>query len=155
MEYVMRDATFNDADMLLKWRNQSEVRKFSRTQKIIPQDVHNSWLLCRLKSLPSQPFWIFESAIEKLGMARIDLGETTEQFRISIIIDPMHRGAGHGRNLLPMAISEFLLLYPGEDIYAEIHKENTISHKLFISCQFQEVRESNNFLILKRITNLN
>ncbi len=150
----MRDATFNDADVLLEWRNQAEVRKFSRTQQFIPEDVHRGWLISRLRSLPSQPFWIFESAAEMFGMVRIDLDEATERFKISIIIDPTCRGAGHGRNLLSLAVSEFLLIYPYTNLYAEIHKANKISYKLFVSCQFQEVEEINDFLILKRITNL-
>ena len=55
MKFLIRDVDFSDAEMLLAWRNEPEVRKFSHFQGIISKKEHLDWLHRRLNLLPSQP----------------------------------------------------------------------------------------------------
>ena len=155
MKFLIRDVDFSDAEMLLAWRNEPEVRKFSHFQGIISKKEHLDWLHRRLNLLPSQPFWIFENELGMVGATRFDFNPVQKHFEISITINSMHRGQGLGKRVLDLAITNFLRIYPGGNLYAETHQDNKASRMLFLGCGFKEIESSKNFLVFERIANTN
>ncbi len=149
----MREVAFKDSEEILDWRNQIEVRQFSRNQDLITKETHLMWLKNRLKLNPTQPFWMFESSSEKIGFVRLDFDQALKVYDISIIINPSMRGKGFGKEILNRAIENCLTNNPDSNFIAEAHKNNLASCSLFLNCGFQEFVLNENFLIFKRIAN--
>ena len=151
----MRDVAFQDSEVLLGWRNQTEVRMFSRNQGLISKETHEQWLQNRLKLLPTEPFWMFENSLEKIGFVRCDLDPTSKQHEISIVINPAMRGMGFGKIILDLALKNCLERNPESIFFAETHTNNLSSKLLFLKCGFEEFSLNGDFLTYKRIANHN
>ena len=155
MDLLMRDITFQDSEILLEWRNQREVRMFSRNQGLIPKETHEQWLQNRLKLLLDEPFWMFENSLGKIGFVRCDLQPASKQIEVSIVINPAFRGMGFGKIVLNLAIESCLVRHPESIFIAEAHTDNLSSKMLFLKCGFEEFTLNGDFLTYKRIANLN
>ena len=153
MDLLMRDVAFQDSEVLLEWRNLSEVRMFSRSQGLILKKTHEQWLQNRLKLLPDEPFWMFENSQGKIGFVRCDLNPAPKLYKISIVINPAMRGMGFGKKILDLAIENCLARNPESIFFAEAHTDNLSSRLLFLKCGFEEFTLNGNFLIFKRIAN--
>ena len=155
MDLLMREVAFQDSEEILAWRNQSEVREFSRNQDLITKETHSQWLNQRLKLIPAQPFWMFESGSGKVGFVRFDLDSAVKLYEISIVVNPAMRGKGFGKEILNRAINKCLSKNSDSNFIAEAHKNNLGSHSLFLNCGFQEIAINGNFLVFKRLANHN
>ena len=151
----MRDVAFKDSEEILDWRNQAEVRKFSRNQDLITKETHLLWLNNRLKIVPTQPFWMFESSSEKIGFVRLDFDSALKLYEISIVINPSLRGKGFGKEILNRAIENCLTQNADSNFIAEAHINNLASRSLFLNCGFREFTLNGNFLVFKRLANHN
>ena len=155
MELLMRDVSITDAKVLLAWRNELDVQKVSRRHEHLSSQEHSEWLTNRLKLLPDQPFWIFESKAIKVGIVRFDFDFALKHFEISITVNSELRGKGFGKIILPLAIENCLARHPSTDFYAEAHQDNIASRLLFLKCGFEEIEPRDNYLVFKRIANSN
>ena len=155
MALLMRDATLQDSDLVLNWRNNLDVRLFSHNKELISKKAHSSWLLNRLTQIQTQPFWLFEEDSELIGMVRFDLRPERNLFEISIVINPLHRGEGYGKRILESSVQRCTKLYPEFNFCAEVHKENIASKVLFFNSGFKEIDEIGSFLVLERRANFN
>ena len=153
MELLMRDVVIADAEVLLAWRNESKVQKISRRQGFISIQEHLAWLSNRLSLTPNEPFLIFETEMEKVGIVRFDFDHALNHFEISISINPLLWGKGFGKRILNLAITQCLIAHPNAIFYAEAHQENYASRRLFLNCGFEEIESHGKFLVFKRITN--
>ena len=151
----MRDVAIQDSEVLLEWRNQAEVRKFSRNQGLISKDSHAQWFKTRLKQVPNEPFWIFENSLGRVGFVRFDFDIASKYFEISIVINPAMRGKGLGKIVLELAIANCIERNPGSIFFAEAHKKNLSSQLLFLKCGFQEFAINGEFLAYRRIASHN
>ena len=151
----MREVGFQDSEEILAWRNQAEVREFSRNQDLITREIHLQWLNERLKLIPDQPFWMFESGLGNVGFVRFDLDSAAKLYEISIVVNPSMRGKGFGKEILNRAINNCLSKNSDSNFFAEAHKNNLDSHSLFLNCGFQEFATNGNFLVFKRLANHN
>lgn len=96
----LRRATMDDAEVLLKWRNDEKTRAGSFTQNIISLDSHKRWLKSKLDDSNCHLFILTEGN-ELLGNVRLDVtGENGEVGEISYVINPDHRGKGYGKEIL-------------------------------------------------------
>jgi len=150
MEFHIRDATNRDSLDLLSWRNDHEVRKFSREQGLLSEETHAFWLIDRLRRIPKEPFWVFEDQFGKIGFVRFDFDKVHKHFEISIIVNPLRRGEGLGKEMLKQATSKCLRDHPLITLYAETHKDNQASVSLFLMSNFIKVGFQDNFLFFKR-----
>ena len=151
----MREVVFQDSEEILAWRNQSEVREFSRNQDLITKETHSQWLNERLKLIPDQPFWMFESGSGKVGFVRFDLDSAVKLYEISIVVNPSMRGKGFGKEILNRAIKNCLSKNSDLNFVAEAHRNNLDSQSLFLNCGFHEFAINGNFLVFKRLANSN
>jgi RimJ/RimL family protein N-acetyltransferase len=155
MALLMRDATLQDSDLMLNWRNSLDVRLFSHNKELISEKEHLSWFLNRLTQIQTQPFWLFEEDSKLIGMVRFDLRPEGNLFEINIVINTLFRGQGYGRNILESSIQRCINLYPEYDFRAEAHKKNMASKALFLDSGFREIDQIGSFLILERRANSN
>lgn len=151
----MRDVTVQDSPDLLAWRNEIDVRKFSRNQREISELVHRNWLVNRLDRLPGEPFWAFENGAEKIGFIRFEFNPILNHHEISISVNPSLRGRGYGRVILNHAIEKFWEAGSAQSLYAEIHRENEVSKSLFVASGFMEFGSDKHFLFFKRDASFN
>ena len=147
MEITQRNATLDDAAVLLTWRNSPSAREFSQHSELIPVDEHFKWFSNRLQRVPTEPFLIFAVDHELIGVSRLDIvGGSTKKFEISILLDPNLRGKGLGTRVLNITCESFFNLHPDRTIVAKVHKHNFISQKLFSKAGFQLRASEGEFL---------
>ena len=151
MEITQRTANLGDAAVLLAWRNNPSVRKFSLHSGIIQNDEHLDWLTARLERVEREPFFLFVAAHEVIGMSRLDLEfESTYKYEISILVDPNQHGKGFGTKMLNMTCGTFFSLHPDKTIVANVHQDNIVSQKLFTNAGFQLTHFLGNYLYFEK-----
>jgi len=143
----IRIATISDADLLLIWRNDPNVRKFSKSTGLISQKEHIVWLENRLKRFKDEPLFILDIEGDLAGTARLDLLQKVEKsFEVSILVDPKFQGFGYGKILLDQICDYAIGNLHAESIVAVIHIYNSKSVKLFQSSGFNYSGREGNFL---------
>jgi RimJ/RimL family protein N-acetyltransferase len=138
MNIELRFPRLTDAALLLSWRNEPLVRKHSRDQTIIAEDVHSKWLENRISSLHLAPFYIVHLGTLPLGYVRFD-PVTENEYDISYLVDPTFRGKGFGSKILLEGIKEFRLTFPNSILNAWVSNVNLASQKAFESLGFDLV----------------
>jgi pseudaminic acid synthase len=138
---IVRRATHEDAPDVLAWRNDATTRAMSRDTKPIEESEHAAWFERALAD-PLRLLLIGEEGDVKVGMVRIDRGETSE---ISININPRLRGRGRGGALLAKALACF-----DGAVMAEIKHGNAASKRLFAKAGFMLVGERDGMLRYRR-----
>lgn len=109
-----RPATLEDAQLLLRWRNDPLTRAMSRNADQVSLSRHLAWLCDRL----TRPhFYIAERNRIPVGTFRIDGNE------VSYTIAPEHRRRGLATELLKMVHADF------GPLRAEIFEHNEASIK--------------------------
>ena len=147
MEITQRPATFGDADTLLTWRNNPDVRKFSLHTGLISIDEHLKWLSGRLERVDLEPFFLFEEDHKTIGMSRLDVvSGQTNKCEISILVDPDQHRKGIGTRILNMTCDSFFSLHPNKTIVAKVQVHNFVSQKLFTNAGFELQNSVGNFL---------
>ena len=138
MEITQRNATLDDAAVLLTWRNNPRVREFSLHSGLIPIDEHLNWFSGRLVRAQFEPFSIFVANHKLIGMSRLDvISESADEYEISILVDPNQHGKGLGTRILNMTCESFFNLLPDKTIVAKVHVHNFVSQKLFANSGFE------------------
>lgn len=130
---ILRRATAADALDLLAWRNDPLTRAMSRSHEEIGEAAHRAWL-ARALADPKVTLLIGEVGAEKLGMVRFDHLEPT---KVSINVNPAHRGRGHGYGLLSQALAQV-----EGDVVAEVQDDNLASRRLFERAGFAMQNEA-------------
>ncbi len=139
----VRPATQDDAHLLLKWRNDPEVRRRSRNGDVIHLDAHRAWLN-RVLEDDGRHLLIVESADGlPVATARYDRleGSTAAGVRweISISVDPLMRGRGVGCTALRMSDEWLRLAEPDTwEIVAFVQPDNPGSRRLFLRAGYHE-----------------
>lgn len=147
MNASIRIAIISDAEMLLNWRNDQNVRKFSKSTRQISQTEHETWLKDRLKRVSNEPLFIFIIEGALAGTARLDSLQGLEKiFEVSILIDPKYQGFGYARILLDQVCEYAIRKLQAEMIFATIHNDNTKSIRLFQSAGFKYLNHDGNFI---------
>jgi len=137
----LRYANSKDNLLILDWRNNTDVRKYSRSREIIEQDIHDKWFTIRLANMHLEPILIFSFQGKDFGMTRLDkASDSSSTFEISILVDPDFQGRGFAR----MMISQTLLLaqdsLAATELVANIHRENLSSIGLFTNLDFHKTQ---------------
>ena len=147
MEITQRTATLSDAYALLTWRNNPTTREFSSHSEIILSEEHMEWLRARLERVHLEPFFIFETNHNVIGMSRLDLlSKSVDKYEFSILVDPKKHGKGVGTRILNMTCETFFSLYPDNTIVANVHQHNFVSKKLFTNADFHLLPSVGKFL---------
>lgn len=126
----LRAARQDDAGVLLAWRNQPDVRLYSRTQDIIAPDSHARWLRDVIAS-PNRHLMIGCREGKPVGVVRLDVeGDAGE---VSIYLAPEARGRDNGTALLRAQEAWLRASLPGVTrLIAVVLGDNVASRKLFL-----------------------
>ncbi|HXQ45093.1 MAG TPA: pseudaminic acid synthase [Caulobacteraceae bacterium] len=138
---IVRRATHDDALDVLAWRNDPTTRAMSRDTRVIEEAEHAAWFERALGD-PLRLLLIGEDGADKVGMVRIDRGETSE---ISININPRLRGQGRGATLLAKALACF-----DGPLLAEVKHGNVASKRLFAKAGFVLIGDQDGMLRYRR-----
>lgn len=97
MTPYLRKATEADAEILFRWRNESETRANSFHTEPIPYKEHVAWLTAALQN-PAQEIYIFCDGDMLIGQVRLSVEE--DAATISYSIDAAYRAQGYGQAML-------------------------------------------------------
>ncbi|MBM7518709.1 bifunctional UDP-2,4-diacetamido-2,4,6-trideoxy-beta-L-altropyranose hydrolase/GNAT family N-acetyltransferase [Nocardioides nitrophenolicus] len=125
----LRDATRDDADLLLAWRNDPVTRQWSRSSAPVDRDTHQEWLRHTL-TRPDRHLWLALSP-DPIAVVRWDqrLGDHWE---ISITVAPHARGQHRAGAILEAAHAQLVAtLRRVPVVLATIHDDNRASRGLF------------------------
>ena len=131
----MRPVTMGDSATLLRWQQQTSTRRYFRNPAIPGEDAHAAWFEKRFADKRGL-FEIILADDEPVGMIRFDslAPKADGVFDVSILIDENARGRGLAAAALNMTKDRL----PVAELRAEVHPDNTTSHKLFRKCGFVE-----------------
>ena len=151
MNDLIRIATISDSELLLAWRNNPNVRQFSKSPGLINEVEHIRWLEKRLAKMQSEPLFVFISDGKSTGTARLDeCSEIENSLEVSILIDPEFQGLGKSKILLDLVFSYAAENLGSCKILAQIHNHNLKSINLFESVGFSYLSKNGNFLRYQR-----
>jgi UDP-2,4-diacetamido-2,4,6-trideoxy-beta-L-altropyranose hydrolase len=147
-EVILRPATSADRALLLDWRNDQDVVRFSLSGRPVAAAAHANWLAARLAE-PALRLWIAEEAGEPVGQVRVDLEDATGT--VSISVAPAHRGRGVGSRMLRALVIEMEADGAVRSLLALVHRENTASLRSFERVGFSDTGgQRRGFVVLER-----
>ena len=134
--FHFRDAELADAQLLLNWRNEPEVRAVSFQNKTIPFETHRDWLANKLGSRESRLKIIEDAQGTPVAQIRLDFEPQNDAAVISINVIPSCRGRGLGTALIERATREITNEFGNFRLIARIKASNTASQNAFSKAGF-------------------
>jgi len=139
---IYRSATMDDADMLMRWRNDKLTVAQFRSNRAVSLIEHEKWLRDRL-GRGDPTFIALEdnlsgrvAAEDEVGTVHMDPMEHKENgFEVSVTVAPEARGRGLGGKILKMVCDDF----PEATLYTEIKFDNKASEKSFGAAGFVQI----------------
>lgn len=145
----LREASPNDKDRILEWRNDSVSLANSLNDKPVSTPTHNIWFEKTLADADKFIFLGYDADPDTpFGMVRFDVNPHHNQADVSINLAPEARGRGLGKLLLSAGIKKFLS-HRTCILSAKIKPENKASIACFKSNDFIVYDETPQQLILK------
>lgn len=135
MNIYLRDATYEDKDLLYEWANDEDVRKNSFSTGSISYDEHCIWFDNMMKN-ESIVQWILQEDDKPVGQIRITINGSEGSIGYSVSAD--RRGVGLGKIMLNLAIEKLSEDYPVvKKLVAKVKPENIASLKVFQNNGFE------------------
>lgn len=135
---VLRRATADDSQMLLRWRNDVQTIAMSLSREPVDPVDHDRWLASSL-TRPARVLLIAEQEAIPVGTLRFDCqGDEAE---VSLTIDPAARGKGIGAVLLSEGLAWARANLHADALTARVKVENHASQRVFEKCGFTLVSE--------------
>lgn len=138
-QLMLRQATYNDCNLIWQWSNEEKARQASFSQGLIPWNEHVQWFKRKLAD-PNHIFFIATKGNKKqLGQIRYSI----EGYKaiVSLSIDAKYRSLGYGSEVLRIAARKLFHETSVEEIMAFVKDENSISLKTFMNAGFKETEE--------------
>lgn len=128
-KYILRPASKSDEENLLSWRNQPDVRAWSRSQDLITPQQHSNWLS---EILTSRHQYLFIGFREDYPVGVVRLDERFDCGEISIYLTPLGHGKSNGTGLLS-TLESWVIQHMRHirKLTALVLDENIRSHSLF------------------------
>lgn len=126
---ALREASADDSDLLLRWRNDELTRRWSLSSDEVTPEDHSAWLSHSL-TRPDRYLWL---AMEKepVGVVRWD-ERPLDHWEVSITLGPHARGRGLARSVLAAAEERLIdTLGRRPMLVAMVHRDNPASRRLF------------------------
>ena len=144
MQLILRRATMDDGEHLLRWRNDPATRENSFNSDTVSRESHFCWLEVVLANA-NRDLYIAEVDNIPVGTLRIDR-DASGQSELSWTVAPESRGRGVGKAMLQAV----RVLYEGE-LVALIKKENIASIKMATTSGFELFKEENGTLYYRSL----
>jgi RimJ/RimL family protein N-acetyltransferase len=125
----LRPAVLADSDSLLRWRNDSDTRRWSRHEAQTSERDHAEWLGKALANV-SRRLWIAEVRNQAVGTVRVDT--TAGGYELSWTVAPEYRGQGIGTEMVRLACQ----MLTGR-VYAYVKVGNEASSRIAVAAGLQ------------------
>ena len=132
--YIMQ-STMLDCDLVYQWQLDPKTRQYSRNPNPPSYTEHCTWFSNTLNN-KNRRMWMIYYGHHPVGILRIDDLKEKSAYEISIFIAPLFYRRTIAVSAIKLAQAKFGKL----PIYAEIHKKNEASHKLFMRCNFHNIQ---------------
>ena len=143
-----RPATPADGPLLLKWRNDPEVRAVSGTTHVIAAGEHRTWLAAVLAD-PDRELLVAERRGEPVGTVRFDRGGAAAE--VSLAVAPGARGGGLGAQMLRETTRLQLAARPAlRRVDARVRADNPRSVAAFERAGYARRAAADGWLLLSR-----
>ncbi|MDO4166472.1 MAG: GNAT family N-acetyltransferase [Eubacteriales bacterium] len=133
MSIFLREATKDDADIILEWRNDPLTRNQSFSKGLIDRETHIQWFLNKLSDTNCFLFILMDGT-ERVGHLRID--KVNDIGEISYMIAPDKRKRGYGKKII--GLSERVVPHNINALIGLVQNTNESSKKCFISNHYSE-----------------
>lgn len=134
-QLTLRPAEEGDCELLWKWRNEENTRKWSFDGAYIPYEEHKNWFLSKLNSADSLILIVSDKSKRDIGQVRFDKSpDGSAEVGISII--DMERDKGYGSSALRLACKYALGKLNITRVIAHIKGGNKASIKAFTKAGF-------------------
>lgn len=132
---IFRTTTMDDAEMLMRWRNDPITVASFRSNRAVSLIEHTKWLRDRHKHAEKLTF-ICEDDGKPVGTVHMDKMEHKDNgYEVSVTVAPEARGRGLGASMLKMICGA----YPDATLYTEIKFDNPASMKSFAAAGFVQI----------------
>lgn len=132
---IYRQATTDDADMLMRWRNDPLTVANSRNSREVTPEEHQAWMEKRLGSSTDHLF-ICEDDGVPVGTVQLEkLANKEGAFETGVTVAPEARGKSYGGKLLKLVCDD----YPFATLYTEVKHDNKASMKSFGAAGFVQI----------------
>jgi RimJ/RimL family protein N-acetyltransferase len=142
---TLREARDDDAERLLRWRNDPDAVRFSGTGRPVTTSEHATWLAAA-RDDPGVHIWIAEADGTALGQVRLDVRDRVGVVSIGVAAE--HRGAGNGSAMLQTLVS----LAAGDSalrsLKALVDPDNIASLRIFEGAGFRRLPETEEGLVV-------
>ena len=134
-DFILRQVTLEDKEMLLAWANDPVVRYQAINQHEITIDEHSKWIYQHLND-PNTRMWILEYNGIPAGQIRWDLNG--KEAILDYSISDGFRGRGLGKVILKRGIDEVCKIWTGISLIAEVKEKNIASIKAITAAGFKQ-----------------
>jgi RimJ/RimL family protein N-acetyltransferase len=131
-----------DADLLLRWRNDPATRRASRNSAVISKSEHLAWLSRSLQD-KSRKLYIAETNGRPVGTIRTD--EQQGACELSWTVAPEMRGRGLGKKMVALAAHRIKV-----PLRAAVKSGNSASVRIAEHAGMKLEKEKNGFLYFQR-----
>jgi len=132
----LRPADMNDAERLLRWRNDEQTRANSHIAAVVSLAEHLAWLEATLCG-PNQLFIVEDDGVP-VGSVRAD--REPNGWKLSWTVAPEHRGKSHGKHMVRELVQQL-----DGPCRAEIRYGNVASEKVAAFAGLTRDREQDGF----------
>ena len=132
----LRPATLEDAEILLKWRNDMTTRMASHTTNEVNLEKHIEWLKATLQN-ENRQLYVAEEKGSSVGTVRADFENGV--YELSWTVAPETRGQGVGKRMVALLANRIK-----EPIRAEVKKGNDASSRIAECSGMKFVKEDSN-----------
>ena len=133
----LRPALYEDEDLLLRWANNSDVRRNSFHSETITPEEHRKWFSNMMQS-PKEIQYILMRGDTPVGQIRLSCSE--ERAEIDYSIDRNFRGNGYGKRILELIKQEVIRSFPEiKVLVGKVKQGNTLSENCFADGNYEKV----------------
>lgn len=126
-----------DEDLLLKWRNDPEVRQMSFTVDAVDPKTHRAWFAAKLKNRGGTRLYVVESAEgHAVGQVRCERAGSLWEVHYSLAAE--FRRRGFGADVLQAAIDALSGEFGEVPVVGRVRSDNPASRRVFIELGFRE-----------------
>jgi len=125
---ALKEITHSDCEPLFLLQTIPRVREYCRNPLPPTWDEHKKWFEASLCSLKRDVFLITYEE-KTVGVLRLDRTKQKNEKEVTIMVAPKYGGKGIGKQALKLIRS----LRPLDQLIAEVHPDNVVSARLFLS----------------------
>lgn len=131
---TLRSVKNEDRDLLFRWVNDVECRRYAFQTQPIDYETHCRWFLEKMNNRKTKIF-ILTDEIKDIGQIRIEIRQG--EALISYSIDTRFRGMGYGTKMVKL-LEEWCVDNGIFELTAEVKKDNHLSRHIFLKLGFSE-----------------